>query len=282
MPVSAIKIGVCEWALPVGGPLGVVLSAEMGFAGLQLADGGGAAMQYPMSHPRVQAAYLQAAADAGVEFGSMHLRSVFQDKSIDAPDNTEKAQLACKSIQKAILTCKAMGVPAVMATAIVREEEALPNVIRNLRYGCALARDNGVAFTLETNLDNEGIYRLVEAVGEDLGVCFDTCNPFIYETGLPQVMLRDMLEKDPGRIHHYHVKDTRTEEFLCGHPAPVIAGTGGSGLAETAAIIRESGYTGWVYSEAYYFARPINQGGDFMQIAAEDCAAIKRIFAVMR
>ena len=74
----AINFGVCEWGIPVTGPFAVTLAAEMGYDGLQLGDCGGSSMQYPLNNPRVQEVYQKAAADSGMEFGSIHLRSVFR------------------------------------------------------------------------------------------------------------------------------------------------------------------------------------------------------------
>lgn len=274
----AIKFGVCEWGIPVTGPFAVVLAAEMGFDGLQLADCGGFSMQYPLNNPRVQEAYLQAAADSGMELGSIHLRSVFQDKSIDAPAGSSLCEMFETSVSKTVKAAAQMKIPEVMGAAMVGDKELFPNVVRNLRYACQVAAEHGVLFTVETNLNNEENARLFEEVGQEMKLCFDACNPYLHNSGVPSAMLRQVLAQTPRRIAHYHFKDTRTEDFHIGRPAPVLMGTGGADLAEQAQIILGSGFDGWVYSETYYFARPLNNGGDFVALARDDCNSLRGLF----
>lgn len=276
----AIKIGVCEWGMPVTGPFAVTLAAELGFDGLQLTDCGGSSMQYPLNNPRVQEAYLQAAAESGVEFGSIHLRSVFQDKSIDAPESSPLSELFRTSVTKSIKAAAQMGIPEVMVAAIIWNKELFSNVVRHLRYACQVAQDNGVVLTVETNLTNQENYRLFEEVGHGMKLCFDACNPYLYGNGIPSVMLKELLAEKPEMIQHYHFKDTLTEDFHIGRPAPVLMGTGGADLETQARMVLESGFSGWVYSETYYFARPINDGGDFIAIAKEDCKRLRKLFAI--
>lgn len=274
----AIKFGVCEWGIPVTGPFTVTLAAEMGYDGLQLGDCGGSSMQYPLNHPRVQEAYLQAAADSGMEFGSIHLRSVFQDKSIDAPVGSPLSELFKTSVSSTIRAAAQMDIPEVMGTAMIRERELYPNVVHHLRYACQVAEDNGVVFTVETNLTNEENFRLLEEVGHGVKLCFDAYNPYLHDSGVPGEMLKEILAKKPEIIRHYHFKDTRTEDFHIGRPAPVLMGTGGADLETQARMVLDSSFSGWVYSETYYFARPLNDGGDFVQLAKEDCRRLRKLF----
>lgn len=48
------QFGICEWSLPVSGPLAIRLAGEAGFTGIQLGEAGGRAMGFPLTHPRVQ------------------------------------------------------------------------------------------------------------------------------------------------------------------------------------------------------------------------------------
>ncbi len=278
--MSVPKIGVCEWGLPVQGPFSVRLAAEMGFSGMQMADCGGPGMQYPLNNPRIQQAYLELAGEYGVELHSVHLRSMFQDKTLGAAPGTQADALARECFSKTISACREMGIAVVMIAAMFKpySDDAFRHFKAHLGYALRLGEENGVSIALETNLDNERLFRLREEYGANLRLCFDTCNSYIYDLGDPQPMLRDTLKRAPGFIEHYHVKDTRKEEFLIGRPSPILMGTGDSGIRETADIILANGFDGWIHSESYYFAPPINQGGDFYQIAKDDCKAIKQIF----
>lgn len=274
----AIKFGSCEWGLPITGPLAVTLAAELGYDGLQLADCGGAKMQYPLNNPRIQDAYLDAAAKGGVKFGSLHLRSVFQDNSIDEPAGTPLGELFYESVSKSIMAAVQMKIPEIMIAAIIKEKNKTMNLVENLRKVCEKANENGIILTVETNQDNEGNFYLFNEVGSGMKLCFDSCNPYLYDNGNPREMLEEDMKKMPGLISHYHFKDTRTEDFHAGRPAPCFMGTGGSDLKTQAEMIKKSGYDGWIYDETYYFARPINDGGDFMKIAGENIKDFRGLF----
>ncbi len=275
-----IQIGVCEWALPMTGPFAVRLAAEIGFDGLQLGDCGGKKMAYPLNHRRVQQEYLQAAETAGVSFHSIHTRTMYQEKTIYASKGTPDSDRARMDILSAVTAAVDMKVPVVMISGFIGagDEEVFRNVADNLSYACSLGAEKGIVIAFESNLSNDDIFRMRERTGTGLKVCFDTCNPYIYDSGEAPEMLADMMATDPEIIDHYHVKDTRREEFLIGRPAPILMGKGDSRIQESADIVLATGFDGWVISESYYYAEPINQGGDFMQIAAEDCAAIRNIF----
>ena len=67
------KIGVCAWSLPIDGPCTAKLAAELGFDGLQL-DIGAYERGFPLSRDFIQKAYLDAAAQYGIEYSSMAAR----------------------------------------------------------------------------------------------------------------------------------------------------------------------------------------------------------------
>ena len=60
------KIEITEWSLPVDGPYGSKIAAEIGFEGVQL-DVGSYERNFPKTKKIVQDAYLDAAAKYGIE-----------------------------------------------------------------------------------------------------------------------------------------------------------------------------------------------------------------------
>lgn len=73
------QFGICEWSLPVSGPLAIRLAGEAGFTGIQLGEAGGRAMGFPLTHPRVQAAILEAAEESGVCLHSLNLGALLSE-----------------------------------------------------------------------------------------------------------------------------------------------------------------------------------------------------------
>ncbi|MFV0363454.1 MAG: sugar phosphate isomerase/epimerase family protein [Suipraeoptans sp.] len=279
--MSKVKIGVCEWALPTLGPYSIKLSHELGFDGLQLTDLQGYSYQYPLKNKYIQNAYLEYAREYNQTLASLHMRSIYQDKTMLSEKGSSKSEQARLTIKKDIEVSAEMNIPVVMLTAIIPmdDKQAFINAAEHIKYACDVAHDKGIICTMETSLPNNQIYEMVELTKGKLRICFDTCNPYIYDMGIPSEMLAEMLQKTPNLIEHYHVKDTKKEDFLCGHPAPCKTGEGDSHLETTAEIVRNSKFEGWVISEVYYHAKPINDNGNFVEIAKEDVMTIRNYFS---
>ena len=77
------QFGICEWTLPVSGPLAIRLAGEAGFTGIQLGEAGGRAMGFPLTHPRVQAAILEAAEESGVCLHSLNLGALLSEGTLN-------------------------------------------------------------------------------------------------------------------------------------------------------------------------------------------------------
>jgi sugar phosphate isomerase/epimerase len=60
-----IKLGITEWSLPVDGPYGCKIAAEIGFEGIQL-DVGSYERNFPKTKKVAQDAYLEAAEKFGI------------------------------------------------------------------------------------------------------------------------------------------------------------------------------------------------------------------------
>ncbi len=260
--MKAYRFGVCEWSLPIPGPYGVRMAGEAGFGGMQLGDGGGSKKAFPLCNERIQQAYLEAAVAYGVEFASMHLYTLFRQRSALFPANSAEGEHARLSIDKAFEACKKLGVPGIMITITrYREPEARRNAVECLRYALKKGADAGIAVALETDLLPNEIAALREEIGPALRICFDTMNPMVYGIGEPWELIRQL---GADAIDHVHVKDCDKE--------------GLTGFEKTAAAIKDMGKICWLISEVYYDVPSLNQGRDYVELAKKDAATLKKLF----
>ncbi|MBQ9329816.1 MAG: sugar phosphate isomerase/epimerase [Oscillibacter sp.] len=267
------RIGVCEWSLPVNGPGAVGLAAKAGFSGLQVGDLGGAEQGYPMNSPAIQEAYLQAAEEQHVILQSLHPYGLQRAGTMLFPTDTPQGQQGMQDVAKCIDACQAMHIPILMVSSffatLVRNEWDLDVFAQQLRFACHYGADHGVRVVCESVLSPARILRLIEAVGEELAICYDTLNPIRWGTGDPAQEIPELI----GRIDHFHVKDAPFD--LKGY-APL--GEGRGQFLQTANVIRSTGYSGWIISENYYTTLAAVSGRDFLSLARQDVAAIQDAF----
>lgn len=278
--MKKIPIGVCEFCLPIWGPIAIDMAAAAGFDGLQLADGGGADKGYPFRDPFVRNAYLEAADRAGVAFPSMHLFALFHNRLMDYAPDTAKGAEAEESIRLGVEACSQMGIPAVMITVTnVVCQEQYENVCTYLARAAELCADSGVQLTMETDLPPQQFQRLRERVGDGLKLCFDTMNPLVYGMGAPHELIR---QYGLDTIDHCHAKDCRRNArgYFTKYTTPYcLIGQGESGFAESAGILLADHFTGWIISETFYFDG-IFAGQPCVELATRDAAYLNRIFNI--
>lgn len=269
----SIKIGVCEWVLPVNGPGAVAVAAQCGFSGIQISDLGGAGRGYPLDNPAIREGYLQAAADHNVALQSLHPYGVQRTGTMLYPPSSPQGREGVEEIAHCIDACALMGIPSVMVSSffatLVRNEWDFAVFAEHLRLACRLGRERGVRIVYESVLPPARILRMIGETGGDLAVCYDTLNPVRWGTGDPRAEIPALA----ARIDHYHVKDA--PEDLKGY-APL--GEGRGDFAGSARAIRDTGYGGWIISENDYTLLSADSGEDFMELAKRDVAALGAAF----
>jgi sugar phosphate isomerase/epimerase len=267
-------IGVCEWSLPVNGPSAVALAAKSGFEGIQISDLGGAEQGYPLNNPAIREGYLQMAADYHVVLQSLHPYGLQRTGAMLQPVDTPRGRQGLEEMAHCIDVCAAMGIPNVMVSSffatLVRNEWDFAVFADHLRHACRLGQEKGVRIVYESVLSVERLLRMLETVGENLTVCYDTLNPIRWGTGLP----RQEIPQLAAHIDHFHVKDA--PEDLKGY---ALIGEGRGDFAGAARAIRSIGYSGWLVSENYYTLLSAASGEDFIELAKRDIAAVRAAFA---
>ena len=90
--------GICEWSLPVSGPLAMQLAKEAGYEGMQLGEAGGRNMAYPLNHKRVQEIYRETAGHLGLQLHSLNLGALLAEGTLAYASGTEQGNFEGKSI----------------------------------------------------------------------------------------------------------------------------------------------------------------------------------------
>lgn len=250
-----------------------MMAAKAGFQGLQVGDLGGAEQGYPMNSPAIQEAYLQAANDCHVQLQSLHPYGLQRAGNMLFPLDTPQGQQGRHEVERCIDACEVMGIPSLMLSSffatLVRNEWDFQVFASHLRAACQYGRDHGVRIVWESVLSPARILRMIEEVGDDLTICYDMLNPIRWGTG-------DPIEEIPqlfAYIDHFHIKDAPHD--LKGY---AMIGEGRGSIAQTAQLIREHGYTGWLVSENYYTLLSATKGTDFIDLARQDLAVVRTLF----
>ena len=266
--------GVCEWSLPVPGPFSPKIAAELGFDGIQIGDLGGAPLNFPLNHPRNQQAYLEAAAEAGIKIHSLHPHTLIREGTMRYPLNSAQGLRAKENLQNIIKACREMNVDTMMVSSfrdsMIRHDYDFVNTAAMLRYACDLGKDAGVRVVYESVLHIDRQLRLLDLVGDDLYILYDTLNPLRYGSGDP---IEEMRRIGLERIDHIHVKDAPEEMVGC-----CLLGTGVGHFEEIAAFLKDFGYSGWYITENYYAQPPFPRGSDSYALAKEDLMTMRRVF----
>lgn len=272
-----LHFGICEWSLPVSGPLAIRLAREAGFEGIQLGEAGGRGSGYPLNHPRVQAAYREAADRWGVTLHSLNLGALLARGSLNFPPESGEGQAARESLERGFAACRALEIPSMVITVAPEGEAAFRSVLDHLAYAGALAEDSGVEIALESALPLPEFRALLDRAGEKFRVCMDILNPLRFGTGDPREQIRAFGRE---RIAHFHLKDGVSALFRPGQRGCVPLGRGDGGFYETAAAIRSLEFSGWLITENYYYLPPMNDGrGDFLALAAGDLETMRQAFS---
>lgn len=266
--------GICEWALPVTGPLAIRLASDIGFDGIQLSEAGGTHMNFPLNNSRVQSAYLSAATEHQITLHSINLGALLQEQTMFYEPHTSRGDAARLSISNGILACHHMNIPSIVCTVSPETKEGLANSIEHLKFACAFARQYGITITMESILPLNTILYILDRVGPELKICMDILNPLRFGSGDP---IEQILTFSNKHIHHFHMKDSLRKLFSPTDRGCVLLGTGDVNLSQILDSIKKIDYCGWYISENYYYLPPLNVDGDFFDLAKKDLYTLTQL-----
>ena len=193
-------------------------------------------------------------ADAGLAIACVDTRCFFHH-----PDPATRGR-AVEEALRSVELAAALGAPGIRVFGdrvqkgadLERTRGFIAESLAAVRNG---ARGTGVEVWLESHGDfapasaSRGV---IEQAGvEGLGVLWDPANAFCEFAEVPEVGARLLGDL----VRHVHVKDARRPPLASKEPAPftpwtpVLPGEGDVPAARTLALLRESGYDGWVSFE---------------------------------
>ena len=256
---NQIKLGITEWSLPVDGPYGCKIAAEIGFEGIQL-DVGSFERNFPKTKKVVQDAYLEAAEKFGIQYTAIACNELDNYDMVAQKGFAERA-IAFKTITSAIDAAAAMGIPIVMVQSFnasaIETGEDFERAINVIRRVSDYALEKGeITLGLENLLSVENLLRVINEVGNpNVKVYFDTQNYYLHEKADVAAMVEPLI----SHICEVHVKDGYESDI---EPSGALLGKGDSGFFDTIAELRKCGYNGWLISENFYDRGPIGKISD--------------------
>jgi 3-dehydroshikimate dehydratase len=134
-----------------------------------------------------------------------------------------------------------------------KREDAFSDVIKGLKKAVKLAEENSVQFVLENHGDLPGlsseVLEVLDAVkSPNLKVCCDIGN-FIAGNMHIKENPYDGLKAMLPHVTHVHIKDRRFAPGVPGDTAKCIIGTGNVPLEKCLALLKQSGYSGFLSCE---------------------------------
>lgn len=274
--MPSFKLGICEWAFPMPGPYAVKTAAQYGLSGMEL-DFGSYEKSYPLSVPAVQRAYLEMAAEYGLEFPSMTVDSLNR-WGLTHPLTTRAGALAFDSVRRGIDAAAAMGIPVVQLPSFndgaIHSEEDFRRTCEKIKMACEIARPMGITIASENVLSVKDTLRMVREIGYDnFRIMFDTQNYYLADGRDEAALLREI---------HPYVVQVHLKDGYNGNLSGSILGTGESGFFRTAAAIRDTCCTEWLLLENYYHTQPLSQLGDPFSLLEKDLAAVREVFDIRK
>lgn len=272
---NQVKLGITEYSLPVEGPYGCKIAADVGFEGIHL-DVGSYEHNFPKTKRCVQEAYLEAADRFGIQYTAIGCNELDNYNMVAQKGFAERA-IAFKAITSAIDAAAAMGIPIVMVQSFnasaLETNQDFERAINVIRRVSDYALEKGeITIGLENLLPVENILRLINEVGNpNVKIYFDTQNYYLHDKADVAAMVEPLI----SHICEVHVKDGYDADI---QPSGALLGEGDSGFFDTIAELRRCGYSGWLISENFYDRGPISKlNNDPKALLLKDYQTMKSI-----
>jgi sugar phosphate isomerase/epimerase len=270
---KTVKLGITEWSLPVDGPYGCKIAANVGFEGIQL-DVGSYERNFPKTKKVVQDAYLEAAEKFCITYTAIGCNELDNFNMVACKGSKERA-IALRAITSAIDAAAAMGISIVMVQSFnasaIEIEQDFQRAVNVIKYASEYAIDKGkITIGVENLLSVENLFRLLKEVNKpNVKIYFDTQNYYLNE----RVDVAAMVKPLVPYICQVHVKDGYEFDV---EPSGALLGEGASGFYKTIDKLREYEYTGWLISENFYDRGPISH------LSEDPVALMKKDYQVLR
>jgi len=267
-----LKIGICQWALPMEGPYGCKLASELGLEGIQL-DIGTNQRGFLLSNKFVQEAYLESGKEFGISFPSIAIPEL-DNFSMLAPEGSRDREIVNKAIRKAIETAEAMKISLVMIPSFnkseIKTEADFEQAVDCLQNACDYAKNKGITIGTENILSVNDVKLLFKKVNRsNLKLYFDTQNYSLnkgYNTA-------EMLELLISYICEVHVKDGKNGDL-----SGALLGKGDANFYNSMKVLKKYNYSGWIILENYYDRESLSlQNNNPVELLKQDIKTLKEV-----
>lgn len=247
-----MKLGVCQWSLPIDGPYALRMAANLGLKGIQL-DIGSYDRGFPLSLQAVQEAYMEYAEKYSITITSLAVREL-DNYGMTRKDGTFEKNLVMRAISEAIKAANIMKIPIVMLASFedgeIKTEQDFNLVVDCLQKACDEAKQYNLVIATENILSIEENRKLFGSVDRpNLKLYFDTQNYYLRKSYNTAEMVRELFPY----ICEIHIKDGANGDL-----SGALLGEGDSGFFETMKVLKEMEYKGWVHLENYYDQQPLS------------------------
>jgi len=264
-----IKIGICQWSMPIEGPYACKIANDFGLDGIQL-DLGTYKNGFPLSYDLIRKAYLEMKEKFKIDYPSIAINET-DHYSLNDSQNKKDEKIVMMAINKSIEAAENMNIPLVLIPSFEKSEikniGELNCTAKVLKYACDYAGSKGIIIGTENTLSVEENLILFKKVDRpNLKLYFDTQNPFYNK----KYIVVEMLEKLMPYICEIHIKDGKD------HLSGSLLGEGNTDFKNSIKFIKESNYSGWIILENYYDKYPLRLKNDNpFELLKEDISILK-------
>ena len=257
--------------MPIEGPYGCKLAADLGLEGIQL-ELGSYEKNFPLSKKSVQEAYLEAAEKYNITYPSIAVR-VTDDYSITDSKESKSRKIIMEAVEKGIDTAKAMNIPVVMIPTFekseIRTASDFQKVVEVFKHICDYGLEKGITIAAENVLSVAQTLDLFEKVDKpNLQLYFDTQNYYLNKGYETPKMIKDLI---PLFCNQLHVKDGKGKDL-----SGALLGEGDTDFYESIKELKKHRYSGWYIIENYYNQKPLSSlHDDPVEILKKDVGILK-------
>ena len=247
-----VKIGICEWSLPVPGPHNCRYLSELGLEGMTL-DIGSYERNFPLSNKRIQDSYLEEAHKWSIEFPSIAVNDLC-NYGMTSEKGTKNREIALSAIYKCIDAAETMTIPVVFLPSFfesdIKKEKDLWLTADCIRLACEYAEGRNITVCTENVLSSEDNLKLIDLVdSKTFKIYFDTQNPYLNKG----YYVPDLIIQLAQYIREVHVKDG-----MDGDLSGALLGKGKTDFYQSMQALRKINYANWLVIENYYSCKPLS------------------------
>ncbi|MCM2453550.1 sugar phosphate isomerase/epimerase family protein [Agrobacterium vitis] len=219
--MSAVRVGLVDWRLPVSGPLAVMLAAQLGVDGIQLDLGGPRRAPWLDEPKRLHELQLTLAGSGLVPLAIS--ANVLNDLGLTAKEGTSLANDVRNVIIRALNVAAELGVDLVFLPSFRRsaitDPPTLTRTAEILRWACDEASQRKILLATENVLAPKQLRTLMALVdSSNFRVVLDTGN--ISNLGADPVAI--LRTAGAALARQVHIKNTNDQQPLRAPPPAVL------------------------------------------------------------